>query len=178
MRQRRRTFIPSRSSAFNSTVTFQSTARSVDAEAEGRSGPLGNMRSPRPWATKLAGSLSDCNTFDELEAYRVREARSSLPSFVGRPTLLLGSLAVTALTAAAAARWMMLVTRWVVEWSAVVAGPGGTRRDKLYFKMVVRIITAATICADRPAVSPLDVRSVPPPPPPPPPRSMRAEKGS
>ena len=175
MRQRRRTFIPSRSSAFNSTVTFQSTARSVDAEAEGRSGPLGNMRSPRPWATKLAGSLSDCNTFDELEAYRVREARSSLPSFVGRPTLLLGSLAVTALTAAAAARWMMLVTRWVVEWSAVVAGPGGTRRDKLYFKMVVRIITAATICADRPAVSPLDVRSVPPPPPP---RSMRAEKGS
>ena len=175
MRQRRRTFIPSRSSAFNSTVTFQSTARSVDAEAEGGSGPLGNMRSPRPWATKLAGSLSDCNTFDELEAYRVREARSSLSSFVGRPTLLLGSLAVTALTAAAAARWMMLVTRWVVEWSAVVAGPGGTRRDKLYFKMVVRIITAATICADRPAVSPLDVRSVPPPPPP---RSMRAEKGS
>ena len=48
----------------------------------------------------------------------------------------------------------MLVTRWVVEWSAAVAVVAAwPRRDKLYFKMVVvRIITAATICADQPSV--------------------------
>ena len=52
------------------------------------------------------------------------------------------------------ARWRMLVTRWVVEWSAAVAVVAAwPRRDKLYFKMVVvRIITAATICADQPSV--------------------------
>ena len=55
------------------------------------------------------------------------------------------------------ARWKMLVTRWVVEWSAAVAVVAAwPRRDKLYFKMVVvRIITAATICADQPSVRPL-----------------------
>ena len=83
----------------------------------------------------LARSPSDA--IDELEAYRVGGALLPSPYlacslFVRRPTWLLGALAATAM---AAARWMMLVTRWTVERRR--------RRDKLYFKMVVRIITAA-----------------------------------
>ena len=142
-----------------SPLAFQTAAHSADlnhvVHERGKYAPI-------RW---LARSPSDA--IDELEAYRVGGAPLSSPFlrllFVGRPTRLLGALAVTAM---AAARWMMLVTRWTVERRR--------RRDKLYFKMVVRIITAAAV--DPPARP--SVRWVPPPPSPPPPRSMRAEKGS
>ena len=146
-----------------SPLAFQTAAHSADlnhvVHERGKYAPI-------RW---LARSPSDA--IDELEAYRVGGALLPSPYlacslFVRRPTWLLGALAATAM---AAARWMMLVTRWTVERRR-------RRRDKLYFKMVVRIITAAAV-----VVRPPDrLFAVPPPPspPPPPPRSMRAEKGS
>ena len=114
-----------------SPLAFQTAAHSADlnhvVHERGKYAPI-------RW---LARSPSDA--IDELEAYRVGGALLPSPYlacslFVRRPTWLLGSLAVTAM---AAARWMMLVTRWTVERRR--------RRDKLYFKMVVRIITAAAV---------------------------------